>query len=389
MGMQDARILLVGAGIGGLSAALALQHFGHKVLLFEQAMQLKEIGAGVIITPNAMHALNFLGVGRRVAEEAGETTPYAIHDYRSGRILQIGSPASTYFEKYGATLHQAHRADLHTALADAVRANDPNCIQLGHGFVGLEQDAQAITAYFTNGGSYRGDLLIGCDGNASRVRAAVFGDEQVNYTGQVAFRALADMKSLPRSMQEHRYGLHIGPKRLLLHYPLRRDTIMNIIGIAREPRWQDEGWTIPASIEEFAALYEDFHADVLQLIHAIPAAQLFKWGLRDREPLQEYTQGRVVMLGDAAHPMTPFLGQGACIAIEDGMILGRAFAAANNIGQAFSTYERARKERANAVQLGSREQADQLQGITREGANPGRTAEDRGLFNYNPVTVAI
>jgi salicylate hydroxylase len=172
-------------------------------------------------------------------------------------------------------------------------------------------------------------------------------------------------------------------------YPLRHRTMMNVIGMARESRWQEEGWAIHATIEEFARLYSDFHRDAVDLIHAISPGMLFKWGLRDREPLQRYTKGRVTMLGDAAHPMTPFLGQGACVAIEDAMVLGRAFAAARTIGEAFSIYENTRKERANGVQLASREQANEIQGVTERGPNPGATADVRGLYLYNPVTVPL
>jgi salicylate hydroxylase len=164
---------------------------------------------------------------------------------------------------------------------------------------------------------------------------------------------------------------------------------MNVISCAREPKWQEEGWAIPATIEEFAGILSDFHPDVVDLIRAIPPEALFKWGLRDREPLQRYSKGRVTMLGDAAHPMSPFLGQGACIAIEDAMVLGRAFAAASHFEEAFAIYEGARKERANGVQLASRQQADENQGVTTRGANPGSNADDRGLYFYNPVTVPL
>jgi salicylate hydroxylase len=164
---------------------------------------------------------------------------------------------------------------------------------------------------------------------------------------------------------------------------------MNVLGVGREPTWQDEGWRIPAATEEFASLYSDLHPDALQLIRAIPPGSLFKWGLRDREPLAGYSQGRVATLGDAAHPMSPFLGQGACMAIEDALVLGRAFAAASTFQEAFAIYENTRKQRANGVQLASRQQADEIQGVTRRGANPGANADDRGLYAYNPVTVPL
>src|SRR5215471_1146159 len=387
--MKVSRISIVGGGIGGLSAALALQHFGYRVSVFEQARELREIGAGVTITPNAMHALHFLNVGERVAKEAGPTEAYLIRHYQTGEVIKIRANGTDYVERFGADYHQVHRADLHATLADAVLRNDPNSVFLGQRFESLTQDSEHVAATFKNGKTVVSDLLIGCDGGASKVRACVFGDEVVNYTGQVAFRSLLPMANVPAGITKMPFAMFIGVNRVMLHYPLRHRTIMNVVGAAREPRWQEEGWTIPAMIEEFAELYSDFHPDALKLIRAISPGMLFKWGLRDREPLQQYSRGRVTMLGDAAHPMTPFLGQGACIAIEDAMVLGRAFAAASTFEEAFSMYENTRKARANGVQLDSRRQGDEIQGVTSRGANPGTDAMERGLYAYNPVTVPL
>jgi salicylate hydroxylase len=387
--MELSRISIVGGGIGGLSAALALQHFGFRIAVFEQARELREIGAGVVITPNAMHALNFLGVGQRIAQDAGPTEKYLIRHFQTGEVIKIRATGTDYVERFGATYHQVLRADLHATLAAAVLRNDPDCVFLDHCFESLTQGPEHVVATFTNGKSYASDVLIGCDGGASMVRASVFGDRVVNYTGQVALRALVPMASLPASIARMPYAMFVGINRALLHYPLRHRTIMNVICMAREPRWQDEGWMIPATIEEFADLHSDFHSDALDLIHAVSPGTLFKWGLRDREPLAQYSKGRVTMLGDAAHPMTPFLGQGACVAIEDAMVLGRAFTAAGNYEEAFGIYENTRKERANGVQLASRQQADEIQGVTQRGANPGADADVRGLYLYNPVTVPL
>jgi salicylate hydroxylase len=385
--MQIERISIIGAGIGGLTAALALQRFGYRVSIFEQARELREIGAGVIITPNAMHALNFLGVGAQVAKDAGSTEAMLTRRLATGEILKTRAPVSA--ETHGAAYRQVHRADLHAALAAAVLKNDPHCVFLDHCFDTLTQDPKRVVATFDNGETATSDILIGCDGNASKVRACVFGDEVVNYTGQVAFRALLPMADVPAEVAAHAFTMYVGPNRYFLHYPLRHRTLMNVIAVGREPQWQDEGWRIPADVSEFESLYADIYPPALQLIRAISAGTLFKWGLRDREPLQQYCKGRVAMLGDAAHPMTPFLGQGACIAIEDAMVLGRAFAAAEPFQDAFRIYEGTRKERANGVQLASRRQGDEIQGVTARGANPGTDAMERGLYSYNPVTVPL
>ncbi len=169
-----------------------------------------------------------------------------------------------------------------------------------------------------------------------------------------------------------------------MHYPMRGGKIFNLLGNAQSANWEEEGWSISATAEEFAQAYADHAPEVLALIRAIPAGGLFKWGLRDREPLQTWTVGRVTLLGDAAHPMTPFLGQGACIAIEDGLVLGRAFAAAKSVEDALHRYEIARKTRGTNVQIWSREQGQALQD-----GHKGRTAIERGLYDYNPVTASV
>ena len=231
--------------------------------------------------------------------------------------------------------------------------------------------------------------IIGADGGASAVRDAVFGGQNASYTGHVALRALVPIARVPRSIAADPYALYVGAGRSLIHYPLRSQTMMNLLGNALAPRWQAEGWSIPATVNEFLSLFWDFPGPVRELIAVIPEEALFKWGLRDREPLPAWTRGRVAMLGDAAHPMTPYLGQGACVAIEDGMVLGRAFAASDSLAEAFSRYEAARRDRANGVQLAARYQGTQHHGSTDSGPNSGKTAVTLGLFSYNPVTEPV
>jgi salicylate hydroxylase len=279
---------------------------------------------------------------------------------------------------------QVHRADLHQLLLQAVQANDDRALHAAHDFVRLEQDARGVTVWFGNGASVRGDAVIGADGNASAVRSFLFPDEEPKFNGQVAYRALIPEELVPPAIRERSWAMYPGPRRQILHYPLRGGRIMNLIGTGRSETWEEEGWSIPATNEEFVAAYSDFAPDILKLIRAIPEKSLFKWGLRDREPLATWTVGRVSMLGDAAHPMTPFLGQGACIAMEDGLVLGRAFAAATTVEEALHRYESARKTRGTNVQIWSREQGEALQNSV-----GGHHAADRGLLDYDPVSAPV
>jgi salicylate hydroxylase len=385
----DGPVAIIGGGIGGLTAALSLQHFGVPVRVFEQARVLREIGAGVTITPNAMNALDFLGIGPALTEQAGETPRYFVRDATDGRELERGPDPGSFVPEFGAGYCNLHRGDLHLALTDAVTRNDQDAIALDHRFSHLEQDGDKVIARFSNRTAFEAPALIGADGGASAVRDAVFGGQDASYTGHVALRALVPFARVPRAIAADPYALYVGTGRSLIHYPLRRRATMNLLGNAQAPQWQAEGWSIPATVPEFLSLFNDFPEPVRELIAAIPAPALFKWGLRDREPLPAWTRGRVAMLGDAAHPMTPYLGQGACMAIEDGMILGRAFAASRNLAEAFSRYETARRDRANGVQLAARYQGAQHHGSTASGPNSGKTAVTLGLFSYNPVTVPV
>ncbi len=382
-------VAIIGGGIGGLTAALSLQHFGVPVRVFEQARALREIGAGVTITPNAMSALDFLGIGSALAEQAGETPRYFVRSADDGRELERGPDPDSFVPEFGASYRNLHRADLHVALTEAVTKNDPDAIALDHRFEHLEQDGDQVVAHFSNRATFAAPALIGADGGASAVRNAVFGGQDASYTGHVALRALVPITRVPPAVIADPYALYVGAGRSLIHYPLRHLTTMNLLGNAQASQWQAEGWSIPATVPEFLGLFDDFPEPVRELIAAIPGPDLFKWGLRDREPLPVWTRGRVTMLGDAAHPMTPYLGQGACMAIEDGMVLGRAFAASADLAEAFSRYEAARRDRANGVQLAARFQGTQHHGSTASGPNSGKTAVTLGLFSYNPVSEPI
>ena len=381
--MRSLRIVIIGAGIGGLTAALALLRRGFRPVVYERAPVAREIGAGVIIWPNARRALRDLEIDGALAAISSDVRTSYFCDYATGSILDVRW-GEQLVEKHGIGNLQVHRGDLHGLLLQAVLANNAEAVHPGHQFIRLAQDGDGITVEFANGARVPCDVVVGADGNASAVRSYLFPGEAPVFTGQVSFRALIPWDVLPPGIAELKYAMYPGPQRMLLHYPLRGGQIMNLVANGRSASWEEEGWAIPATNEEFAAAYSDFAPEVVAMIRSIPAGALFKWGLRDREPLASWTKGRVTMLGDAAHPMTPFLGQGACIAIEDGLVLGRAFELAGSIEEALARYEAARKVRGTNVQLWSREQGRNLQA-----SRKGQTAIERGLLDYDPVTVPV
>ena len=253
--------------------------------VFEQARELREFGAGVVISPNAMHALNFLGVGERVAREAGPAGVYVSRHFETGEFLP-----NDYMEKFGAAYHQVHRADLQAALALAVLRNErlrtPRLLLRV-----ANAEFRTCGSHFHQWGNRNKRCLDRLRWGRLKGARFVFGDEVVNYAGQVAFRTLVPMADVPAGLNEHPFAMFVGAKRYFLHYPLRHRTIMNVIAVGREPKWQDEGWRIPATVEEFSNLYGDLYPPALQLIRAISPGTVFKWGLRDREPLAQYTKG--------------------------------------------------------------------------------------------------
>jgi salicylate hydroxylase len=224
------------------------------------------------------------------------------------------------------------------------------------------------------------------------VREALHGHEPVAYMGQVAFRALVPSARLPDGY-DYRRSMHLGPGRLFLSYPLRKNAFQNVVAIARQRAWQEESWTVHADVSELLELYADFNDEVCGLIKAIETGTLFKWGLHDRTPLARWSSGRVTLLGDAAHPMSPFLGQGAALAIEDGVVLGRCLAEACDLPPALALYERVRRPRADAAQRHSLARADALQGAFVDSFDAQRDAEDTrllgALFAYNPATASL
>lgn len=379
------RIIIIGGGIGGLTTALALQQRGYRVSVYERAQEMKEIGAGLHISQNARRALRNLGVDEDIERISYSGGVLHICNYATGEVIRRIESGPTEGNEIGSM--SVHRGDIHSVLLKAVRANDPASLHPAHTFVRLEQDEDGVTVFFANGASDRAEVVIGADGNASAVRSFLFPEEPPVFNGQVAFRALVPWDKVPEAVREKGTGMYGAPQRYLLHYPLRGRTLMNLIGVGQASGWQEEGWSIPATVQEFEAHYSDLAPELIELIHGAPEDGLFKWGLRDREPLKEWTVGRVTMMGDAAHPMTPFLGQGACLAIEDAMVLGRAFAESDSIDEALRRYEAARKTRGTNVQLWSREQGQALQ-------NPGgkaswRSPQDLGLTQYDPVTTPI
>lgn len=389
--LKQFHVIVVGAGLGGLTAALALLRAGFRVSVHEQAAVLGEAGAGVTITPNGVHVLSHLLGPDVLATVARTPASGAIKHYRTGAILVETNRGNRMQEQYGAPYCQAHRADLHGALLTAVRALDPGCIHTGRGFAGLAETPGGIIATFTDGTTVAGDVLVGCDGIRSAVRRALWGAEQVSFTGYIAWRGLVPVARLAPGLIEPESASFAGPARSFARYKVRGGTLVNFAAFSKRDEWAEESWSVRSPSGELQAEFADFAPEVQAIIAATPPDGCFKWGLFDREPLDRWTKGRATLLGDAAHPMTPFLAQGAVMAIEDGMVLARALAAAAGWQEGLERYEAARRERGTFVMRESHVNARRMYSRDPDnyGSSSHRTAESLGLYDYNPVTVPV
>ena len=389
--MQDLHVLIVGAGIGGLTTALALQQAGIRVSIYEQASVLAEVGAGLTVASNGALVLQHLGLGPVLDDLAVVPGHGSVMHYRTGKTLVDIPRGATQIERFGAPYCQIHRNDLHQALVAAVRSADANCLHLGCALEDFGQDSSGVTALFNNAGTARADLLVGCDGIRSTVRARLFGSEEPRFTGYVAWRGLVPMERMTDAMIVPDSAVWIGPGHFLTRYKIRRGELLNYVGIARTNSWVDEGWSVRSTVEALLAEFRDFEPVARAVLMATPPDQCFKWGLFDRDPLPTWTTGRVTLLGDAAHPITPFLGQGAVMALEDALVFARAVAAAGSIPEALARYETARVARANHVLLASRENGVRLTTTDpdRFDAATHRNEESLDLASYNAATTPV
>lgn len=391
--MRTLNIGIVGGGIGGLSAALALQRTGFRPVVLEQTPVLAEVGAGLSLSPTAAHALNFLGLTEALRTKSYHPEDQCVRHYQDGRPLNWINRGRTLIEKYGERYHLIHRADLHDSLAAAVRANDSNAIELNQRCRTVTQDETGVTATLIDGSQRRFDALIGADGSRSTVRHEIFGPIEPQYTGYIAWRGVIPMENVPPEILQPPSGIFLGPGHLVNRYPVRSGQLLNFVAFAERQDWTEEGWSIRSTVDELLKEFEGWTPMVLRFMELVPSELLFKWGLFDREPLETWTKGRITLLGDAAHPILPFLGHGAVLAIEDAVVLARAIAASERLKEGFERYERARIDRASFVVLESRKAGRVFHAPDpekyAERTNGKAADEGIGLFSYNPVTQPV
>ena len=388
--MTDTPIALIGAGIGGTACALAMQQRGLKVKLYEMAPDLAEVGAGLTMSPNATRLLRDLGLNELLE---GLIVPWRsrVRDGLTGELYRQAPMGDVVEAKFGAPYGFLHRADLLDALVGAVLANDRHAFHLDHELTDLRQNESGVVLTFANGREVSAEAAIGCDGIRSTVRGLLFGEMPARFTGNVAWRGLVPTDQLPEHMRVVYSGVWVAPKKHVVHYTLRGNQFMNYVVICEKSGWEVESWTEHSTVEDILEDFGDWHEEVQAMIKATPPELCYKWALFDRDPLAAWSQGRVSLLGDAAHPMLPFLGQGAAMGLEDGVVLARCFDEAQSPQEAFKLYEAARLERTTWAQLESREVGKLFHGKTmnEEIFAGDRTMQMNTLFGYDASNVSL
>jgi len=328
-------VAIVGAGIGGLTAALCLAQRGFKVTVYEQASALSEIGAGVHLSPNGMKVMRALGLENALEEVAAHPRAISTRDYASGEPNFEGPLDEAFRERFGAAFYSFHRADLHA------------------------------------------------------VRESLFGALGTKFTGHVAYRGLVERSELAEGLVEDKLNIWVGPGKHVVAYPVRRGELINYVALVEEDGWDDESWTTLADANTLQATFAGWNDTVRTLVGRTLRGQCYKWALLGRDPMPSWSRGNTTLLGDAAHPMVPYLAQGAVMAIEDAWAVAGCLAGADDCAAAFQRYEDERIQRTTAIQAAAWEQGRLNHAVGREGDDEtfrgGGFAEPAWIYGYDVV----
>ena len=389
------KILIAGAGLGGLAAASFLMQDGHAVEVYEQAERLEEIGAGIQISANAMHALRHLGLEAAIRQAGVRPGAYVFRLHDTGEEIQRFALSDEHERLHGAPYTQLHRADFHGMLFDKARALDPAVVRLNKRVTGFTEDAEGVTLTFVDGSRACGDLLIGADGLKSAVRLQIAGEVPANYTGDAAWRITVPVERLPPSLVEPVMSVFLGPGGHAVCYYVRGGALLNFVGIVETDEVSDESWTVKMPWQRLKADYRGWHSIIQTIIDAADRDQCYRWSLHNRLPIPNWSTARATLLGDAAHATLPYLAQGAVMAIEDGAVLMRALRQEPDITAALALYQRNRIERTSRIVLQSSENRRRFHLRTEAAiraefakANEGADRND-WLYSYNPMTVPL
>ena len=374
----ELRIAIVGGGIGGMAAAAFLHRAGLSATVHEQAAALTEVGAGLVLAPNAVRLLRALAIAEPALRQAVPLDwGWEFRRWQDGEVLSAERLDGVCDRLYGERTYTVHRAHL----LDSLRSVVPEqALRLGARCTAVEPHGEGVRLTFADGTSADADVVIGADGMHSVVRGTITEPTRPRFSGLCAFRTVVPAASAPAFALRHAQTLWLGPGRHFVHYPISGGQAVNVVAFAPAGEDTEESWSATAGIEELHAEFADWDPRVTDLITA--GAVPGRWALLDRPPLPHWSRGRISLLGDAAHPMFPFYGQGAAQALEDAAVLARCLSATPDApDQALSRYEAARIARTTRLQQAShaRSEANHLPD------GPEQRARDKALADADPL----
>ncbi|MDI9330203.1 MAG: FAD-dependent monooxygenase [Alphaproteobacteria bacterium] len=400
--MSSAPIVIAGAGVAGLITALSLHRHGIPFQVYEQVAQLSEVGACLQLSPNGTRVLIDLGLDDAMRQVVCEAERKEVRHGLSGQTWKLFDLGEDCRMRFAAPYWFIHRGDFQQVLLTALRDRAPHALQVGIGVQSVQDQGDHISVQLSDGRSVHASGLLASDGVRSRLRSAMVPNDPVQFTGLMAWRGVVPMARLPAHLRvtaEHALGTNwVGPGGHVITYPLRRAQLMNVVGILERDDWHHESWNQTGSHEELLADFAIWHDDVRELMRSIE--QPYKWALLGRAPLSAYAQGRLCLMGDAAHPTLPFWAQGANMAIEDGAIMARCLANAP-VPLALLAFERLRLQRTTQIVQRSLDNASRFHNPVLADASQAqayisaewqadkvRTRYD-WLFEYDPLAVEL
>jgi salicylate hydroxylase len=393
--MQKEKVIIIGAGLGGVALAIALIQKGFAVEVYEQAPTLGEIGAGIQVSPNACRVLTSLGALEEVKSLSARPSEYRFRLFENGETLQTIPLGDTFLERNGFPYLTIHRADLHRALTNRLSAISPEAMHLNCKAISIDETEGGVTVEFDGGHRAKGDLIVGADGIKSIVRKQVLGPTSATYTGDQAWRVMVEAKLLPEELRPKTVDIWVGPGRHAVVYPLRGGEIVNFVGLVEDETWEDESWAAKRPWADLKADFSGWSQEIQAILDVANRDECYRWALNIRQPMRGWSTRRAVLLGDSAHATLPYMAQGAAMALEDAIILARALEMPGSISDRFDVYEDARFERTSKVVLESTANrtlfhlptADQL----REGFRSRNVGAERNswLYSYDATTAPL
>jgi salicylate hydroxylase len=394
------RVLIAGAGLGGLVAAMALHDRGFEVKVLEQARVLGPVGAGIQLSANATRVLYQLGLGPGLEAVTIRPGGKCIRLWNTAQEWQLFDLGGESLARWGYPYLMLYRPDLHQVLVDGLQRRDPSALVLHANVASASQDADRVRVQLADGRTIEGDVLVGADGVHSVVRATFIAEDKPQFSGCIAWRGVVPLDQLPPRLQSPQGVNWVGSGGHIVHYPVHAGKLVSFTGIVEKQGWFRESWTESGSVEECLADFVGWHPDIHALIRLLP--QPLRWAMMVREPLPNWTNGRVTLLGDAAHPTLPFLAQGAGMAIEDGCILARALDTyRHDLPAGLRAYQGTRIERTTKIVQGSAANTKRFhnpalasaEGAAEYVAREWEAAKVRArydwLFEYEPENVAL